>query len=458
MSAEPDTESVVGLTLPGKPLQVVPPAEHGIREQDIDREALKVLYRLRDAGFAGYLVGGGVRDLYLGKKPKDFDISTDARPGQLRRIFRNSRTIGRRFRLVQVYFRGNKIIEVSTLRSRREANGDDDDAVLAANNTYGTLEDDAFRRDLTINALFYEIAHHCIIDYVGGVSDLDQGVVRLVGDPSKRIIRDPVRMMRAIRHAARIGFRLEPATWGAICGHVDALRVCPPSRIRDELLKDLRSGASYPWARLCLQSKLWFTLFPMYEEVLTGEADVQCREELLAVLGVLDRLQKQETVRDGRVFLPDYLLFAAVLLPWIQRKLQLLEASLKGAGYGHLLLEIRNLLNQGMGEQLNLPRMARDHMATLLVNLPNMHQYRRKKGWPAWLRRKSYFQDCRRFYLLYQEALGGPPVKLDYFVEPVATVPVLRGQRRGRGRSSGRRGRVNPSFSSRKTGVFGLRK
>jgi len=145
---------------------VIPEGEHPIQEQDLDQEALKVLYRLRDAGYSGYLVGGGVRDLYLGNRPKDFDISTNARPGQLRKLFRNSRTIGRRFRLVQVFFHGNKIIEVSTLRCRSEYDINDPDKVLPSNNTFGTLEEDAFRRDLTINSLFYEIQNKTIIDYV----------------------------------------------------------------------------------------------------------------------------------------------------------------------------------------------------------------------------------------------------------------------------------------------------
>ena len=144
---------------------IIPEGEHPIREQLLDREALKVLYRLRDAGFKGYLVGGGVRDLFLGKKPKDFDVSTDARPGELRRIFRNSRTIGRRFRLVQVFFHGNRIVEVSTLRSHSEGAENGEGDVLAANNTFGTLDEDAFRRDLTINALFYEIENHTVINF-----------------------------------------------------------------------------------------------------------------------------------------------------------------------------------------------------------------------------------------------------------------------------------------------------
>ena len=223
---------------------VIPESGHPIREQMLDREALKVLYRLRDSGFKGYLVGGGVRDLYLGREPKDFDISTDARPGQLRQLFRNSRTIGRRFRLVQVFFRGNKIIEVSTLRSRSEYDINGEEQVLASNNTFGTLEEDAFRRDLTINALFYEIETHTIIDYAGGVQDLDRGVIRMVGDPDRRFTRDPVRMMRVVRHAARTGFGIEAETFSALQRHREEIRLCPPSRIRDEVLKDLQSGAS----------------------------------------------------------------------------------------------------------------------------------------------------------------------------------------------------------------------
>ncbi|MCA1765841.1 MAG: poly(A) polymerase, partial [Desulfobulbaceae bacterium] len=173
--------------------------EHSISRKDIDREALKVLYRLRDAGYDAYLVGGGVRDLFLGKTPKDFDISTDARPGQLRKLFRNSRVIGKRFRLVQVFFHGGKIIEVSTLRCQSEFDIDGPVEVLAANNTYGTVAEDAFRRDLTINALFYDIKNFTIIDYVNGVADLKSKAVRIVGEPERRIRRDPVRMMRAIR-------------------------------------------------------------------------------------------------------------------------------------------------------------------------------------------------------------------------------------------------------------------
>ena len=219
-------------------------SEHPIVKEMIDDDALFVLRKLNKAGFSSYLVGGGVRDLYMGKTPKDFDISTDARPGQIRRLFPNSRTIGRRFRLVQVFFRKNKVVEVSTLRSLSEHDLDGPEAVLAPNNTYGTLDEDAQRRDLSINALFYEIETETIIDYVGGVADLDSSTIRIVGEPEKRINRDPVRMMRVIRHSARNNFTIEEKSWSAVCSNSSKLSLCPTSRLRDELLKDIYSGVS----------------------------------------------------------------------------------------------------------------------------------------------------------------------------------------------------------------------
>ena len=155
--------------------------------QDIDPDALKILYRLYDHGFTAYLVGGSVRDLWLGKKPKDFDIATDAQPQEIRRLFRNSRIIGRRFRLVQVFFKGGKLVEVSTFRSRSEFEGEGD--ILAPNNTFGTPAEDAQRRDLTINGLFYNIGDFSLLDYVGGLEDLRQGIIRCIGDPEEKSSR-----------------------------------------------------------------------------------------------------------------------------------------------------------------------------------------------------------------------------------------------------------------------------
>ena len=443
--------------------RVIPESEHPIREHQLDREALKVLYRLRDAGFKGYLVGGGVRDLYLGRTPKDFDISTDARPGQLRQMFRNSRTIGRRFRLVQVFFRGNKIIEVSTLRSRSEYDIDGEEQVLPSNNTFGTLEEDAFRRDLTINSLFYEIEHHTIIDYTGGVRDLDEGIIRVVGDPDRRFTRDPVRMMRVVRHAARTGFAIEEATFAALRDHKDKLGLCPPSRIRDEVLKDLQSGASRPWAELCMVSGLWTTLFPLYASLLEGEHGERIRHELVRVFTVLDRLHAR---REGEepVKIPEHLLFAALLLPWACERFDLPETNVRGAGFHLLSRAIREEVDTAFGEPFNVQRMAKESLTTLLVNLPTFHHARSQGNDPKWLKKKSYYRDCSRFYDIYLESQGIPAVKAERFVverteevEVVAAMPPITEGGGGGARSKGRSG-MNPAFSSIKTGVFGLRR
>lgn len=431
---------------------VIGPQQHPIREKDIEREALKVLYRLRDAGFSGYLVGGGVRDLYLGNIPKDFDISTDARPGQLRKIFRNSRTIGRRFRLVQVFFRGNKIIEVSTLRSLSEHDLNGSDAVLPSNNTFGTLEEDAFRRDLTINSLFFEIDTGSIIDYVGGVADLDAGVVRMVGDPDRRITRDPVRMMRAIRHAARNDFEVESETWRAIRQHRDKIALCPPSRIRDELLKDLQSGSAQAWGALAMKSLLFYSVVPFYAAVRESKEVV---ENLQAVFRVLDRLHTS----GKEVLLPDTMLFALLLFPYLDKELDLSGRQLKGGAYQKLSVAVRKSLDSMIGLRFNLKRMTKDRITGLLVNLVTFGHYA-QKGWPRWLERKSYFEECRKFYALIKEIRGGEPADTSWFAPPRSKDPVLSNDfHKNRGKKSRSRGRRGyPAFSRGKKGVFGLKR
>lgn len=438
---------------------IIAPSDHPIRESDIDREALKVLYRLRDAGFKGYLVGGGVRDLYLGRKPKDFDISTDARPGQLRKLFRNSRTIGRRFRLVQVFYRGNKIIEVSTLRSQSEFDIKDSDQVLPANNTFGTLAEDAFRRDLSINSLFYEIETNTIIDYTGGVRDLEDGIVRIVGEPDRRLTRDPVRMLRVIRHAARIGFTIDPPTLAALKVHKDKLNLCPPSRIRDELLKDLGSGCSQAWFELCFSTSVWQALFPFYHlKKAQGDDDGIAPGQVSSALAVLDRLHTSAE-NSGSVTIPEYMLLATLLLPWACNRYTLPDITLRGPGYGKLTRSIREDLTACIGERLNIKRMAKEAISSLFVNLPNLHQSVQGENVPKWLKKKSYYFDCLRFYGIYQEANDLGLAKVEQFIkEKRRDEPVRQdASAENSGKSHGR-GRINPAFSSKDKGVFGLRR
>ncbi|MCI5222667.1 MAG: polynucleotide adenylyltransferase PcnB [Candidatus Electrothrix sp. AR4] len=446
---------------------ILPPEEHPILEKDIESEALKVLYRLRDAGYSGYLVGGGVRDLYLGNQPKDFDISTNARPGQLRKLFRNSRTIGRRFRLVQVFFRGNKIVEVSTLRSLSEYDTDKPEKVLPANNTFGTLEEDAFRRDLTIDSLFYEIENKTVIDYVGGVRDLADGIIRIVGDPEQRIIRDPVRMLRAIRHAARNDFTIEEKTWQAIEKHLQKLDLCPTSRIRDELLKDLQSGRCEAWAEIALRIGVFTALFPFYKELLSSSEGEAVQDELLAMLSSLDRVYT-EGKKKGKVLIDDAFLFAVLLFPWAERRFDLLNQDLKGPGYHQLAKAVRSELDAVFASRLNLKRAIKDSITTLFVNMSSLQKNQKKNTWPAWLRKKSYFTNCSRFYILHRDAVAGKPADISRFINMTEEValPTQRGEstknslgsdvaeKRHRG---GRRGN-NPAFSSHRHGIFGSRK
>lgn len=236
---------------------IVPRAEHTISRRDIDPDALKVLYRLQQANHAAYLVGGGVRDLLLGRRPKDFDIGTSAHPYEVKKLFRNCWIIGRRFRLAHVKF-GTKIIEVATFRRNvpdplPDASIDEADVVASSpavtqdgiirrDNTFGTPEEDAFRRDFTVNALFYDIATYSIIDYVGGLQDLEARVLRSIGDPLVRFVEDPVRMFRAAVLSARLGFTLDPLVCSAIGELAPLIAKASPARLLEEYYKILRSG------------------------------------------------------------------------------------------------------------------------------------------------------------------------------------------------------------------------
>lgn len=478
MSDMPQEQPALPEQRPHAEARIINENEHPIREHQLDREALKVLYRLRDAGFKGYLVGGGVRDLYLGRRPKDFDISTDARPGQLRQLFRNSRTIGRRFRLVQVFFRGNKVIEVSTLRSHSEHDLDEENQILPSNNTFGTLEEDAFRRDLTINALFYEIEQHQIIDYTGGVKDLEQGLIRTVGDPDRRFTRDPVRIMRVVRHAARTGFAIEENTFAALARHKEKLALCPPSRIRDEMLKDLQSGCSKTWAEICLRSSIWQALLPFYTPLLQGRQGQEVQEELFCILSVLDRLHTRSLGMEEPVKTPEAFLFAALILPWATRHFHLPETSLRGSGFQRILHRVREDLEQVLGQPFNIQRMIKDVITTLILNLSTFHHARLQGADPNWLKKKSYYQDCSRFYELYLESRKQGLFQEELFLHKQArlleqkmTEPLQLEQPRPNlescapsppssgSSSSGARGRgsAGPAFSSSSHGVFGLR-
>lgn len=423
----------------------------------IDDDALFVLRKLHSAGFSGYLVGGGVRDLYLGKTPKDFDISTDARPGQIRRLFTNSRTIGRRFRLVQVFFKKGKIIEVSTLRSLSEHDLDGPEAVLAPNNTYGTLDQDAQRRDISINGLFYEIENQTLIDYVNGVADLENSVIRIIGDPDKRITHDPVRMMRVIRHSARNNFTIENKSWQAVLRNSADLSLCPASRLRDEALKDIYSGVSAQWFELAVASGIFIELFNIYREILYQSLPdgLSCHEQLSLLFRTIDKYNNQ-SIAAGRHRQPDYFFLALILIPWATCHFDLINSKYKGAQLFHFASQIRTALHQSIGEQLNLKRSTRQEVLSLLTNLPTLIQQHHQGSWPKWLKRKSYFSQSSLLYYYFREALESVPAP----EAPLAATRLASPEKSNSTRKtqkSRRKGR--PAFTNTKTdGIFGFKR
>lgn len=267
-------------TVDEKPeMTVIPREQHAISRKDISENALKVLYRLNKAGYEAYLVGGGVRDLLLGKKPKDFDVTTSATPEQVRKLFRNCRLIGRRFRLAHVMF-GPEIIEVATFRGHHDGSPADratsqrgQNGMLLRDNIFGSIEEDAQRRDFTINSLYYSVADFTVRDYVGGMRDLQQGVIRLIGDPETRYREDPVRMLRAVRFAAKLNMRISPDSAEPIPRLATLINDVPPARLFEESLKLLQAGYGYETWKLLCEYSLIQPLFPTITRYFTESGD-----------------------------------------------------------------------------------------------------------------------------------------------------------------------------------------
>jgi poly(A) polymerase len=356
--------------------RVLARAEHPISRRDISREALKVLYRLQGSGYLAYLVGGGVRDLMLGRTPKDFDLATNARPREIRNLFRNSRTIGRRFRLVHVFFH-DAIVEVATFRASPEApegpddweeaeheevETDTDEAARAplpeVPEAWGTPEEDARRRDFTVNALFYDIADFTVIDHVGGIDDLNAGIIRTIGNPDLRFQEDPVRMMRALEYAVRLGFAIEADTAAAIERNRDAIRTVSGARLNYELFESLRSGSAAGIVAAWSRAGLFELAYPQL--VCDGPGTAR----LLAGVdqGVAARTAYADASLVGAFFLPRFLQVVRELsgdgqrldnVELLQRLHDLLEPTAAGL---RLSNHTSHLLNHGL---FTLTKMAR---------------------------------------------------------------------------------------------------
>ena len=332
---------------------IITRSEHTISRGNISPNALKVLYRLKDSGYQAHLVGGGVRDLLLGREPKDFDIVTDAVPEDVRRLFRNCRLIGRRFRLAHVIF-GREVIEVATFRALQDDDDNvdqrhiDDEGRIVRDNIFGNIGGDAFRRDFTVNALYYNIADFSITDYAGGMQDITAGLLRLIGDPETRYREDPVRMLRAVRFATKLGFRIEETSEEPIEQLAPLLGDIPPARLFDEMLKLFMGGHALANFEMLRHYNLFGQLFPLTEQALTHE------EQHFPLTLISRGMENTDTrVAQGKPVTPAFL-FALFLWQPVRERAARLEA-----GGQHKAEALQHAGSQIIAEQaaiMSLPR------------------------------------------------------------------------------------------------------
>ncbi|MCC5015965.1 MULTISPECIES: polynucleotide adenylyltransferase PcnB [Legionella] len=302
---------------------IIPRSQHHISKTDISANALKVLNRLNSAGFQAFLVGGSVRDLLLRKVPKDFDVATNATPNQIKKLFRNARIIGRRFKLVHIIFHRD-IIEVATFRGSEgadeviEANQlTNERGMLVRDNVYGTLDEDAWRRDFTINSLYYNIDDSSIVDFTGGVNDVNQHIIRMIGDPTTRYQEDPVRMLRAVRFSAKLHFSLAPETAEPLPHLSYLITHVSGSRLFDEMTKLYQCGEAENVHRLLIQHGLFPHLFAQTAKLMDSHYPVN------ALIGIA--LENTDTrIRDNKPVTPAFL-FAVLLWFPLQARTALLQ-------------------------------------------------------------------------------------------------------------------------------------
>jgi poly(A) polymerase len=300
------------------PDYIIPRNRHHVSKTEISPNALNVLNRLNGAKFESYLVGGGVRDLLLRKSPKDFDITTNATPPQIRRLFRNARIIGRRFKLAHILFH-REIIEVATFRGQENNDVDqrtNEQGMLVRDNVYGTLEEDAWRRDFTINSLYYDIRDSSIVDYTGGFKDIERKQIRMIGDPSTRYQEDPVRMLRAVRFAAKLDFNIEPETAKAIPTSKHLLAPVAGSRLFEEVAKLYQCGAAEAVQKLLVHYELFGQLFPQTDALLNSEYPL--KELLNLALKNTDR-----RIHEEKPVIPSFLFAVLLWFPFIAHKTKL---------------------------------------------------------------------------------------------------------------------------------------
>jgi poly(A) polymerase len=413
---------------------IVKRADHSLSRQNITPEALKVLYGLKEADFVAYIAGGGVRDLLLGRTPKDFDVVTDATPNEVRRVFRNSRLIGRRFRLAHVFFGRDKIIEVATFRANVPPDPADqsdpsdqsdqsdpsdqaesgrtsrapapennhhirrDDGMIVRDNLFGTPEEDALRRDFTINALFYNIRDYSLIDYVGGLEDLQRKVIRFIGDPGVRCVEDPVRMVRAVRFAAMLGFDFDPATAAAIHEHHGKLALANRSRLYEEVQKLFFCKAAQRAYELLREFGLYGMLFPELGGWLgPKKGNPECRR-------ISEALKQVDEWRQAGREVSPALLFALMFGGMHEARAG--ELTEQGQHKGLALHSVTMEHFGGLTDRVQVPKTVRYRTAEILASQPRLTAEGGRRARP--LSTRAFFPEAVA-YLEFMVRLNGEP-------------------------------------------------
>jgi poly(A) polymerase len=404
--------------VPAMPLRIMTREEHNISRRQVSPNTLRTLYRLHDNGFIAYLVGGCVRDLLLGRTPKDFDIVTDATPTQIKRLFRNCRLVGRRFRLAHLHFQ-DEILEVSTFRALAPPQEEDmedtadehhpprhmktDEGMVLRDNVFGTPEEDALRRDFTINALAYNIADFTVIDYAGGLDDLQQRIIRPIGDPYVRFTEDPVRMIRAVRFAASHDLVIEPGTWAALCSLSATITRAAPARLYEEILKLFLQGSSRAVFGLLADSGLLAALFPGLNRWL-GDSDER-RSFAKANLACLDRLVLGDTSPSPSLFL------AALFGPCLED--EALARQREGIPHVQALDTACALFMKEICQTVTVPVRIGGRLRGILAFQPSLHRLPPRR--PAALIRRSDFADAMTYLLLTAGTKQGNKVPLKWW-------------------------------------------
>ncbi len=403
-------------------------AEHPVSRREIDPDVLKVLYRLIKAGHVAYLVGGSVRDLMLGRRPKDFDVATSAHPQEVRELFRNSRLIGRRFRLVHVFF-GPKNIEVATFRRRSEEISPEE-PLIRHDNTFGSAEEDAFRRDFTVNALFYDPQTFRVIDYTGGVRDLRARLIRTVGDPDLRMREDPVRMMRAVRFAARLGFEIESATRAAIERYRTDLQKASMPRLVEETYRTIGQTGAARAMLLMEEMGLLEQVMPWLSAHLktwTGPLESSPTIRNLAALG--------ERTAAGESPVHEIVLAAIFLDMYLAG-----VVGRDGEGRVDVVSELR---------RRGFARSDTENMRLIVEAVPLLREPSRRT---RRLARRPYFAIARRFFDMVAPVYGADTAALARFLEnPDAYLAGGAPMAPSRGRRRRRRGGRRRRWPARKT-------